>query len=443
MRLLSLSHWTDQSLALRSCSLFQLFQWNKEIDLAVNNWLSDRINLSRPHQEKIWDLGINDLTISFRTGGRGIVCSTGREYIDFMSCSYLGLEQHPALRQAVKESVDKFGVQYAAARTRAKCDIFDELEAKLNAIFLASHSVIFNSVGAAHLAVLPILGSGELPGYNISPKGVQWIVDKTTHASVQILRGILEQFGSYDRINFTDEDKLYMALTVCRENGKTPVLISDSLGSMGGSHNVSRLIQLAAEFKGYYYVDDAHGTSITGKNGCGYTLHLTGEFSKNLILLSSLSKAFGSHGGSVSFWNSEAASFIKKYALNYIFSGPPSLPGIAACVASADIHLSEEIYDLQTKLQDNISFFDNTVRDVEIKDKTSPIRTIKIGCENEAVKTSGILRSQGFLVTAAMYPTVPKSESIIRVALSAAHSKDDIKRFAVSVNALTGELHAD
>lgn len=411
--------------------------------MSANNWLSNRINLSKPHQEKIWDLGINDLTISNRTEGRGIVCSTGKEYIDFMSCSYLGLERHPALMQAVKESVDKFGVQYAAARTRAKCDIFDELEAKLNAIFLASHSVIFNSVGAAHLAVLPILGSGELPGYSVSSKGVQWIVDKTTHASVQILRGILEQFGCYDRISFTDEDKLYTALTLCREKGKTPVLISDSLGSMGGSHNVFKIMQLAADFEGYYYVDDAHGTSITGKYGCGYTLHQTGEFSKNLILLSSLSKAFGSHGGSVSFWHPEAASFIKKYALNYIFSGPPSLPGIAACVASADIHLSEEITGLQTKLRDNITFFDNAVRNLEIKDKTSPIRTIQIGCENEALKTSAILRSQGFLTTAAMYPTVPKSESIIRVALSAAHSEADIERFAMSVNALTGERHAD
>lgn len=411
--------------------------------MAAKNWLSDRINLSRPHQEKIWNLGINDLTISYRTEGRGIVCSTGTEYIDFMSCSYLGLEQHPALVNAVKESVDKFGVQYAAARTRAKCDIFDELEIKLNTIFLASHTVIFNSVGAAHLAVLPILGSGELPGYSISPKGVQWIVDKTTHASVQILRGILEQFGSYERISFTDEDKLYTALAICRQNSKTPVLISDSLGSMGGSHDVRKFKQLAAEFEGYYYVDDAHGTSIIGENGCGYTLHQIGEFSENLILLCSLSKAFGSHGGAVSFRHPEAASFIKKYALNYIFSGPPSLPGIAACVASAEIHLSGEITDLQTKLKDNISLFDNAVRNVEIKDKTSPIRTIHIGCENEAVKTSGVLRSQGFLATAAMYPTVPKNESIIRVALSASHSTDDIERFAASVNALTGERHAD
>ncbi|ELC7952733.1 aminotransferase class I/II-fold pyridoxal phosphate-dependent enzyme, partial [Salmonella enterica] len=332
---------------------------------------------------------------------------------------------------------------YAAARTRAKCDIFDELEANLNTIFLNSNTVIFNSVGAAHLAVLPILGSGELPGYDISPKGIQWIVDKTTHASVQILRGILEQFGSYDRIGFSDYDKLHTVLSLCRKNGKTPVLISDSLGSMGGSNDIRFLTELAAEYNGYYYVDDAHGTSIIGKNGCGYALYQLGEFSDNLILLSSLSKAFGSHGGSASFRHPQAASFIKKYALNYIFSGPPSLPGIAACVASAEIHLSEEITQLQTKLKRNIQIFDSLVRNVEIKDVVSPIRTIHTGCETEAVNASGTLRRQGFLATAAMYPTVPKSESIIRVALSAAHSSADLERFAASVNVLTGIHHAD
>lgn len=190
--------------------------------MATKNWLSDCVSSSRPHQEQIWTQEINDLTIPSRTNGRGIVCSKGREYIDFISCSYPGLERNPALSNAVKDSVDKFGVQYAAARTRAKCDIFDELEAKLNIIFMSSHTVIFNSVGAAHLAVLPVLGSGELPGYSISKKGVQWIVDKTTHASVQILRGILEQFGGFEKINFSYQEQLHAALIKCKANGKTP-----------------------------------------------------------------------------------------------------------------------------------------------------------------------------------------------------------------------------
>ncbi|VEJ45918.1 aminotransferase class I/II-fold pyridoxal phosphate-dependent enzyme [Bartonella vinsonii] len=401
------------------------------------NWLSNRIKNSCSHQDKIWKQGLNDLTIVARTQGQGVVAKSGEIYVDFMSCSYLGLECHPALGNAVKASVDKFGVQYAAARTRAKCALFDELELKLNKIFLDSHSVIFNSVGAAHLAVMPILSSRELPGYPITSNGILWIIDKETHASVQILRGILEQFGNYIRIQFKDTAALEKSLQESKLQNKTPVLVSDSLGSMGGANDVKKLTKLAKLYGGYYYADDAHGTSIIGKNGCGYTLHLLKEYKENLILLSSLSKAFGSHGGSVSFSNPDAASFIKKYALNYIFSGPPSLPGIAACLASADIHLSEEINQLQLKLHEHIAYFDERVLNVQTQEKLSPIRSILMGIEDKAINASYNLRKRGFLVTAAMYPTVAKKRSIIRVAISAAHTKHDLETFAANINELT------
>lgn len=408
--------------------------------MTTGNWLAKRIQVSRPHQERIWSEGVNDLTIISRPGGRKLRCSTNKEYVDFMSCSYLGLEMHPALINAAKEGAERFGVQYAAARTRAKCSIFDELEEKLNRIFMDSHTVIFNSVGSSHLAVLPILGSGELPGYPISEKGLVWVLDKTTHASVQILRGILEQFGPCKRISFYDQEKLYETLEECKKNNLTPILISDSLGSMGGSHDVKLLTQLAKEFGGYYYVDDAHGTSIIGTNGCGYSLYKLGEFKDNLILLSSLAKAFGSHGGSASFNCPEAVACIKRYALNYIFAGGPALPGIAACVAAADIHLSPEIDQLQRQLQHNIDYFDNTIKNVEVKDKLSPIRTISIGCENEAIRISKELREKGFLTTAALYPTVAKSQSIIRVGISSAHTEEELSSFAATMNELTGQL---
>lgn len=80
-------------------------QWGKTKIRDVN-WLSNRIKNSQSHQERIWDQGLNDLTIVARTSGRSIVAQSGEAYIDFMSCSYLGLERHPALSDAVKSSVE-------------------------------------------------------------------------------------------------------------------------------------------------------------------------------------------------------------------------------------------------------------------------------------------------------------------------------------------------
>ncbi|MBS9443991.1 aminotransferase class I/II-fold pyridoxal phosphate-dependent enzyme [Photorhabdus heterorhabditis] len=185
------------------------------------------------------------------------------------------------------------------------------------------------------------------------------------------------------------------------------------------------------------YIDDAHGTSIIGENGCGYALHYLECFPSTLILVSSLSKAFGAHGGCVSFHNSKAMEFAKKYSHSYIFSGPPSLPGIAACVESAQIHLSNEIYELQDKLWINVTLFDELIASkISSKEKHSPIRTILIGDEYLAINISGILREKGFLTTAAMYPTVPKNKSILRIAISSSHLEEQIKNLCYEINEL-------
>lgn len=84
--------------------------------------------------------------------------------MSIMSCSYLGLDVHPDVIKAAKESVDLYGIQYSTARTRAKAELFDDLEEKLNIIFKGSSCVVFNAVGTCHNTVLPLLGSGELPG---------------------------------------------------------------------------------------------------------------------------------------------------------------------------------------------------------------------------------------------------------------------------------------
>ncbi|WP_210243984.1 hypothetical protein [Bartonella massiliensis] len=86
---------------------------------------------SQNHQGEIGVQSLNDLTVVVQTSGRSIVAQSGKTYIDCMSCSYLGLECHPALRDTVKSSVERFAVQHAAARTRAKCILFDKLALKI------------------------------------------------------------------------------------------------------------------------------------------------------------------------------------------------------------------------------------------------------------------------------------------------------------------------
>lgn len=85
--------------------------------------------------------------------------------IEFVSCSYLGLETHENLKHAIANAIERFGVQLSVARTRIKVDLFEQLEQRLNKIMNGAHTLTFNAVTPCHLSVLPLLASGTLPNY--------------------------------------------------------------------------------------------------------------------------------------------------------------------------------------------------------------------------------------------------------------------------------------
>jgi 7-keto-8-aminopelargonate synthetase-like enzyme len=146
---------------------------------------------------------------------------------------------------------------------------------------------------------------------------------------------------------------------------------------MGGVAPVAHIVRLAHQYDGYAYIDDAHGTSIYGDYGSGYVMACLGhQLDERIIMAGSLSKAFGSHGGFVACREAETINFIKTYGTTYAFGGPPSLPGIAACVAAADLHLDGTVAARQEKLQNVIRYFDEVFTNTEIVNRgtTMPIR---------------------------------------------------------------------
>lgn len=254
-------------------------------------------------------------------------------------------------------------------------------------------------------------------------------MEKTAHATLQINRGLLQQFGEVSRIDFKDESKIEEAFIYAAENGMTPISVSDSVGSMGGVAPVARIVQLAHQYNGYAYIDDAHGTSIYGINGSGYVMFcLNNKLDERIIIAGSLSKAFGSHGGFLACHSEDTINFIKAYGTTYAFGGPPSLPGIAGCVAAARLHLDGTVTARQETLQNVIRYFDEVFRDTQIINRgtTMPIRGILIGDENRAITLCKRLHDYGFATTVAMYPTVEEGHAILRCALSALHKHKHI-----------------
>ena len=402
------------------------------------NYLAKRLEASKEHQDAVWDQGVNELDV-VGVNGKRLTLADGRELTEFMSCSYLGLDQRPELRDAAHLAIDSLGVQMSAARTRMRAAPFRELDGLLAEINGGWKSVTFNSVSAAHMATIPILAAGELPGYTIAPGGLAFVIDRSAHASIQSLRGIMEQFGHTVRVDFQNMEEVTETCRSLSDSGQTVIALCDSVGSMGGGVDVGVLTTAIDELGGITYLDDAHGTSIFGHTGEGFVLASTeGHLPNRTIWTGSLSKAFGATGGFVALSNTEATSFIKRYSMPYAFGGPPSLPAIGAAVASAHLHLDGTVQALQDRLHENTALLDDLLASPSINTGTaSPIRGVMIGDEFAAINASKTLHEHGYAVTAAMYPTVKMGQAILRLAVSASHSDKDIRGITEVLNKIT------
>ncbi|QXI15705.1 aminotransferase class I/II-fold pyridoxal phosphate-dependent enzyme [Pseudomonas hamedanensis] len=403
------------------------------------NWVSNRVRQARDDQQQLFDAGLNGLKVMTRDG-KNIELDSGECLTEFLSCSYLGLECDPRLIEGAVQAVEMFGVQFAAARTRALLPPMRELDERLNQIF-QGHTVTFNSVGSAHLGCLPLLGSGELPSYPLR-RGPGWIVDRAAHASMQVLQGILCQFGPVLRCDCSDVQQVEDACTTAVAAGNTPIILTDSIGSMRGVYPVNRLLQLAERFDGYLYADDAHGTSIHGLAGGGYALVAATESLRDrMIVLSSLSKAFGATGGAITVRAVADAELIRRHASTYTFGGPLSMGGVGAAVASANIHLSPQLGPLQAALWRNVALIDDLLGARLGNHRiASPIRFVRVGAERDAVSLALHLRRQAIAVTTALFPVVAKGEAMLRLAISANHSQAQLEHLATAVSTGFDEL---
>lgn len=403
------------------------------------NWVSNRVRQARDDQQQLFDAGLNGLKVMTRDG-KNIELDSGECLTEFLSCSYLGLECDPRLIEGAVQAVEMFGVQFAAARTRALLPPMRELDERLNRIF-QGHTVTFNSVGSAHLGCLPLLGSGELPSYPLR-RGPGWIVDRAAHASMQVLQGILCQFGPVLRCDCSDVQQVEDACTTAVAAGNTPIILTDSIGSMRGVYPVNRLLQLAERFDGYLYADDAHGTSIHGLAGGGYALVAATESLRDrMIVLSSLSKAFGATGGAITVRAVADAELIRRHASTYTFGGPLSMGGVGAAVASANIHLSPQLGPLQAALWRNVALIDDLLGARLGNHRiASPIRFVRVGAERDAVSLALHLRRQAIAVTTALFPVVAKGEAMLRLAISANHSQVQLEHLATAVSTGFDEL---
>ncbi|MBF8740973.1 aminotransferase class I/II-fold pyridoxal phosphate-dependent enzyme [Pseudomonas guariconensis] len=406
---------------------------NEEIE---RDWMTIRRDNTSGALGTAYEAGLTGFTVASREGKR-ITLQDGGTFTEFVSCSYLGLETHPALIEAARQAMMTGGLHLSSSRSAMHPTYLPQLESLLGAIYKDCGVSVFTSTSSVHLGILPLLGSGSLKGYPIQ-KRVHWLLDKTAHASMQILRGIFQQFGKVSRVQSTDPDSISVALKHCIEHQETPVLLVDGIGSMSGLVPIAELSRQMEEAGGYLYVDDAHGVSITGRHGAGYAFSSVQHvLPSNMILAGSLSKAFGGSGGFVVLADQRDIESIQTLANPLVFGHSIMLPMLAANVAAAKLHLSEEVDVLQQRLWKNVRLFDlvtgNRLLNAGIQ---SPVRGAFFETEDAGLKAIRILRANGILLFPVFYPIITKGKAMLRFAISADHCETDIRQLGTVLEEL-------
>jgi len=344
----------------------------------------------------------------------GWVTIDGRSLLNFCTNNYLGLANHPRIRQAAQRAIDEYGVGPAAVRSIAgTMTPHVWLEEKLAQFKGAEACVTFQSGFMANLATIPALvGRGDLI-----------FSDELNHAS--IIDGCRLSRAQVIRYAHNDVDDLRRQIAANTDYGRR-LIITDGVFSMDGDiAPLDKICDIANEAGVMLMVDDAHGEGVLGRNGRGIVDHF-GLHGRVDVEVGTLSKAFGVVGGLVA-GKRPIIEWLRQRGRPFLFSSAMTVPDTAACLEA--VHILEESSDLIDRLWANAAVFQEGMKGMGFDTGYSqtPIVPVMLGEAKLAQAFSRELFEAGLFAMAISYPTVPQGKARIRVMNSAAHTNNDLE----------------
>ena len=350
-------------------------------------------------------------------GGEWVI--DGRPMLNFGSCSYLGLERHPALLAGAQAALHEFGSNFSISRTYLECPLYEALESALGRV-MDRHVVVAPSTTMGHLAALPvIIGDRDLV-----------VVDQFAHASVHMATELIDDVP-IELLRHNRTDLLEQKLIEAGDKYERVWYLCDGLYSMLGDFApFEALSALLARYpRLHLYVDDAHAMSWTGRHGRGAALTHLGH-SDRVVVAVSLSKAFGATGGAIALPSAELRAKIRRCGGPLMFSGPIPPAALGAAVASAELHLSPELETIQAELSERVSFVRNELDRRQISlatDEATPIFMIHYDSIPVACSVVSTLRERGIFCCLSAFPAVPINKPSIRFTVSRHNSMADLQ----------------
>ena len=348
----------------------------------------------------------------------------GRALVNFSSNDYLGLANHPRLREAAHRAIDEYGVGAGASpMVSGHLEAHCEAERRFAAFSGLPRALLFGSGYAANLGILATLADRESEIFS----------DELNHAC--LIDGARLSRARITRYPHCDPAALDALLGASR--AAVRIVATDAVFSMDGDiAPVCALVDLCERHDAWLVLDDAHGVGVLGARGRG-TLEHFGVRSPRIIYMATLGKALGGYGAFVA-GEAQPLEWLLQRARTYIYS--TALPPMAAAAATCALGLIDEDRSLVARLASRIAELALALDHAGVRatPSSTAIQPLIVGTADRALAASAALLERGFLVPAIRPPTVPEGTSRLRISLSAAHAPEEIAALAQALAGCLG-----
>jgi glycine C-acetyltransferase len=350
--------------------------------------------------------------------GSVVQADGGGPVINLCANNYLGLAQHPTVREAARRALDQWG--YGMASVRFICGtqgVHKDLETALSSFLGTDDTILYGSCFDAN---------GGLFETILGPEDAV-ISDALNHAS--IIDGIRLCKARRFRYDNRDMTGLEAALKEADATGaRFKLIATDGVFSMDGHiAPLAEICDLADRYNALVMVDDSHAVGFMGARGRGTHEHC-GVMNRIDILTGTLGKALGGASGGYTSGRKEIIDLLRQRSRPYLFSN--TLAPVIAGASLAVLEMLSSSDERRSKLMENTRFFRDamTRAGFDIIPGEHPIVPIMIGDAAEAARFAEAVLKHGVYVIAFSYPVVPMGKARIRTQISAAHTREELER---------------
>lgn len=337
----------------------------------------------------------------------------GKKVLMFGSNSYMGLTNHPKVKEAAIAAIKKYGTGCAGSPfLNGTLDIHKELEARLAAFVGKEDAMIYSTGFEVNLGVVSCLTGRE----------DYVLLDEQDHAS--IIEGRRLSFSTAFKYKHNDMASLETQLQKCAPD-KVKLIVTDGVFSMEGDvANLPEIVRLAKKYDATIMVDEAHGIGVFGKQGRGTCDHFGVSNDVDLIM-GTFSKSFASLGGFIAC-DKSITNYLRHHSRSYIFTASITPASTAAANAALDIMLTEP--ERQQHLWNLTHYALDGFRSMgcEIGHTSTPIIPLFIRDNNKTFAITRDLLNEGIFVNPVVSPAVASHDTLIRFSLMATHTKEQV-----------------